>query len=374
LPLTVDGPMARTVADAALMLSVLAGPDPRSPLAIAEDGDRFTRPLGRDFKGTRVAWSRGLGLPFEPAVKDAMDRQQAVFESLGCVVEEAEPDLSGADEAFRAWRAWAFELQLAKDLEKHRDQLKDTVVWNVEEGARLTGPQLGRAEVLRTQAYHRVREFLERYEFLVLPGSQVPFPVGQTYVTEIDGVHPFYGLEVLFCCWHLVGQRFEVGVGGGRKRLNILRAYCPDDHAYLDRRSSDKNLTAQSLIELFTLMRARHPDTKYFRIYLDNARYHHANVLKAWMAAVQQERGVVFDLKHLPAYSPNLNLIERLWKFLRKKALQQWHPTFEDMQQAVAAVLDNLDRYKSELDSLMTERFQISPRVETVVVGVGRVA
>jgi amidase len=187
--LTVDGPMARTVADAALLLSVLAGPDLRSPIAIAEDGGRFARPLGRDFKGTRVAWSRGLGLPFEPAVREGVDRQRAVFESLGCVVEEAEPDLSGADEAFKAWRAWAFELGLAEDLKKHRRELKDTVIWNIETGARLTGPQLGRAEVLRTQAYHRVREFLERYEFLVLPVSQVlPFPVEQEYVTEIGGV------------------------------------------------------------------------------------------------------------------------------------------------------------------------------------------
>ena len=79
------------------------------------------------------------------------------------------------------------------------------------------------------------------------------------------------------------------------------------------------------LIELFTLMRVRHPDTKLFRIYLDNARYHHAVVLKAWIAQVRQEQGVVFDLKHLPAYSPNLNLIERLWKFLRKRLFHKPH-------------------------------------------------
>jgi transposase len=190
----------------------------------------------------------------------------------------------------------------------------------------------------------------------------------------LDGVYPLYGLEVLFGCWLLVGQRFAVGVGGGRKRLNILGAYCPDDHEYLDRRYTDRNLNAQSLIELFTLMMVRHPETKHFRIYLDNARYHHAKVLKEWIAATQQERGVVFDLRHLPAYSPNLNLIERLWKFLRKEALQRWHATFEEMQQAVAAVLDHLERYEEQLASLMTERFHVSPRVEVVVVGVGRAA
>jgi hypothetical protein len=82
----------------------------------------------------------------------------------------------------------------------------------------------------------------------------------------LDGVHPLYGLEVLFCCWLLAGQRFEVGAGGGRKRLNILGACCPDDHEYLDLRYTDRNLNAQSLIELFTLMMARHSEAKHFRI------------------------------------------------------------------------------------------------------------
>jgi transposase len=187
----------------------------------------------------------------------------------------------------------------------------------------------------------------------------------------VDGVHPLYGLEVVFYCWLLAGQRFEVGVGGGRKRLNILGAYCPDDQEYLDRRYTDKNLNAHSVIELFTLMMSKHPTTKHFRIYLDNARYQHATVLKEWIGKTKKEVGVTFDLRHLPAYSPNLNLIERLWKFLRKEALQKWHPTFEDMQKAVADVLDNLPRYRMQLATLMTERFHLTPAVSTVIVGVG---
>jgi transposase len=188
----------------------------------------------------------------------------------------------------------------------------------------------------------------------------------------IDGVHPLYGMEVVFYCWLLAGQRFEVGVGGGRKRLNVLGAYCPDDQEYLDRRYTDKNLNAQSVIELFALMMSKHPDTKYYRIYLDNARYQHAKVLQEWVEQTRKEKGVTFDLKYLPAYSPNLNLIERLWKFMRKEALQKWHPTFEEMQQAVANVLDNLPLYHEQLTTLMTERFHLSPRIETVVVGVGQ--
>jgi transposase len=186
----------------------------------------------------------------------------------------------------------------------------------------------------------------------------------------VDGVHPLYGLEVVFCCWLLAGQRFEVGVGGGRTRLNILGAYCPDDREYLDRRYPDRNLNAQSVIELFTLMLGKHPQTKYFRVYLDNARYQHARLLKEWIAQTKKDTGVTFDLKHLPAYSPNLNLIERLWKFLRKEALQKWHPSFEEMQRAVAEVLDNLPRYRKQLETLMTERFHLTPVPSTIIVGV----
>jgi transposase len=177
----------------------------------------------------------------------------------------------------------------------------------------------------------------------------------------VDGVHPIWGVEILFYCWLLVGQRLEVGVGGGRKRLNILGAYCPEDHEYLDRRYVKENLNAQSLIDLMQLMRQRHPQVKRFVLYLDNARYHHARLVSAWIAKIQQEEGVVFLLEFLPAYSPNLNLIERLWKFLRKKALQQWHPTFEAMQQEVAGVLDHLADYEKELATLMAERFHLVP-------------
>jgi transposase len=188
----------------------------------------------------------------------------------------------------------------------------------------------------------------------------------------LDGVHPLYGLEVIFYCWLLAGQRFEVGVGGGRKRLNILGAYCPDDQEYLDRRYTDKNLNAQSVIELFTLMMARHASTKHFRIYLDNAKYQHAKLLKEWVEQTKKQSGVTFDLKYLPAYSPNLNLIERLWKFLRKEALQKWHPTFEEMQKAVADVLDNLPLYSEQMTTLMTERFHLTPAISTILVGVGQ--
>ena len=185
----------------------------------------------------------------------------------------------------------------------------------------------------------------------------------------IDGVHPIYGMEVLYYCWLPVGKRLELGVGGGRKRLNILGAFCPDDHEYIDRRYTDENLTAKSVIDLFERVMERHPETKHFRIYLDNARYQHAKVLKAWIVQTKADKGVTFDLKHLPAYSPNLNLIERLWKFMRKEALQTWHESFEKMQEAVARVMDNLPNYAAQMRTLMTERFHLTPEQSTLVVG-----
>ncbi|MDQ4062613.1 MAG: amidase [Actinomycetota bacterium] len=187
--LSVDGPMARTVRDAALMLGAISGPDPRSPISIAEPSSIFSLPLERDFDGVRVAWSRNLGgLPVDGAVTKVLDSQRHVFESLGCVVEDAKPDLRGADEVFKVLRAWRFELAYGELLDAHRDEMKDTVVWNIEEGRRLSGPQIGEAERKRAELYHRVRTFMESYEFLVLPVSQVPpFDVSQRYVTEING-------------------------------------------------------------------------------------------------------------------------------------------------------------------------------------------
>jgi amidase len=186
----VQGPMARDVADATLLLSVLAGPDPRSPMALETPGSAFAGPLDRDLSGLRVAWAPRLdgSIPFEPDVVSTLEPAVKVFTELGCVVEEACPDLSGADEVFRVLRAWQFELGLGTVMDRHRDQIKHAVVANIEDGRRLTGADVGRAEVLHTRLYHRVREFFERYDLLLAPVCQVvPFDADLEYPTEVDG-------------------------------------------------------------------------------------------------------------------------------------------------------------------------------------------
>jgi amidase len=130
----------------------------------------------------------------DPAVVAALEPQVKAFTELGCAVEEACPDFSGAEEAFRTLRAWLFELTLGPVLDRSRELLKPTLVANIEEGRRLTGPDLARAEVAHAALFHRMREFFTRYDLLLLPVSQVaPFPVELEYPTEIDGVpHPGY--------------------------------------------------------------------------------------------------------------------------------------------------------------------------------------
>jgi amidase len=204
-PLSVEGPMARTVQDAALVLSAIAGPDRRSPISQEDPGSAFARPLERDFGGIRIAWSRDLGgLPVDPRVTAVLDGQRRVFEDLGCVVEEAEPDLSSADEVFKVLRAWRFELAYGALLDEHREEMKDTVVWNIEEGRRLSGPQVGRAERLRAEIFHRVRAFIETYEFLVLPVVQVPpFDVKERYVREINGEEMGTYIDWMRSCYYV---------------------------------------------------------------------------------------------------------------------------------------------------------------------------
>jgi transposase len=184
----------------------------------------------------------------------------------------------------------------------------------------------------------------------------------QTRRYYVDACHPVWGLDLVFCCWLLVGQRFLVGMGSGRKRLNILGAYCPDDHEYLDYRLTRDNINGEQFVNFLRLLRSEHPQTERFILYVDGARYYDSPVVKEWL-----KRHPEFHLSQIPAYSPNVNLIERMWKFMRQKALSRWHKTFADMQAAVGEVLDQLEDYRGELRTLMTETFHIIDKEEVPV-------
>jgi amidase len=144
------------------------------------------------------------GLPVDPRVTAVIEAQRSTFEALGCLVEDAEPDFSDADEVFKVWRAWRFALAHGDLLATHRDQLKETVIWNIEAGLKLSGPQIAWAARKQAELHHRVRTFMETYEFLILPVSQVPpFDVGLRYITEINGERMETYIDWMRSCYYI---------------------------------------------------------------------------------------------------------------------------------------------------------------------------
>jgi amidase len=199
------GPLGRTVEDSAFLLSAMAGPDARAPTSIAEAGSLFGRPLKRSFRKTRIAWSRDLGgLPMDQRVTQVLEPTLAMFRRLGCTVAEAAPDFNGASEAFETLRALGFLNRYGALLKERRDALKDTMIWNIEQGLKRTPEQFARATALRSELFHRMRAFLEEYEFLLCPVNQLPpFPVDVEWPREIAGVPLGNYLDWMKSCYYI---------------------------------------------------------------------------------------------------------------------------------------------------------------------------
>jgi amidase len=191
-PLGVVGPIARTAADAALLLSALRGRDPWLPLArpgaAAADPERG-QPLD-SVAGLRIAWSESLGgLPVEPEVTRVLGQARAALAGAGAIITDAEPRLADADEVFQVLRGVRMAGSFGALLRSHRDQLKDTLIWNIEYGLALTGAQIAAAQRRRSAIFGRVKAFLRDYDVLAAPTVQVlPFGTEREWVTEINGV------------------------------------------------------------------------------------------------------------------------------------------------------------------------------------------
>lgn len=204
--LAVDGPMGRTVQDVALMLQAIAGYDSREPISLQQPASAFAADLERDFAGVKVAWSPHLGsLPVDPQVTAAIEPQLSVISDLGCKVEYDQPDFSDAYDIFQTLRAWNFELSFAEHFAAFgEDAFKETIRWNVAQGKKLSAAQISRTEARRTELFHRVREFLERYEYLFLPTAQVPpFPIEWEYPQEIAGVAMNTYIDWMMTCAYI---------------------------------------------------------------------------------------------------------------------------------------------------------------------------
>lgn len=189
LRLPTNGPMARNVADCAYLLSVMAGPDSRDPVSQLDDPAMFARPLDRKFKGTKIAWTPNLGyLEVSKEIVDATSKALPVLRSMGCEVDNAHPELSGVFDTNRTLRGLIFAFQLAQFTPEQRAQIKESVRWDAAQGEKLTGIDVALAEAQRAKICQSINKFLEKYEYLVLPVTQVaPFPVELEYPTEING-------------------------------------------------------------------------------------------------------------------------------------------------------------------------------------------
>ena len=205
LPFSVSGPIARTVADVALFLSAIAGPDSRNPLSIDQDPATFRLPLDRSFKGVRVAWWTGLGgIPFEPEILRVVETSRRVFTELGCIVEDAEPDFSGVDEAFPLIRYVVNHARYAPLVRQCPEWVKDTIRFEVAQAERVTGADLSRALARQALMFAQSRDFFERYSYFVLPVTQVlPFDVTIPYPTEISGVAMTSYIDWMRSCWYV---------------------------------------------------------------------------------------------------------------------------------------------------------------------------
>jgi len=216
--LSTTGPMGRTVSDVALLLSAIAGPHPAVPNALPENGEVFRAPLGRNFKGTRVAFFKDLpGVHIDPRVLAVMESQVRTFEALGCVIERIDPDFEGADEAFKTLRAWNSAATHGERLAKYRALYKDTLLAEVEQGLKLTGEQVARAEKLHGRLWQRFQQFLGKYEYFVLPTNQVPaFDVTVPYLREINGAKLDSYIDWMKTCWYIsITGNPAISVPGG---------------------------------------------------------------------------------------------------------------------------------------------------------------
>lgn len=210
MTMSIVGPMGRTVADTALLHSVLAGFDPRDPSSLPGDGSEYAALAASapaaDLRGVRVGWSQTLGgLPVDPVVTAVLERDgKPALAALQAEIRDIEPDFEGAEEGFRTLRAWEMVQKYGDLYRERRDQLSDNIVANVEAGLGLTAQDVHDAYTARTRLYTRMVALFEGIDVLAAPVVLVPpFPVEWAWPREVAGeVQPDY-LGWMRACWYV---------------------------------------------------------------------------------------------------------------------------------------------------------------------------
>jgi amidase len=207
--LSVQGPMARTVGDIALMLSTIVGPDPRVPISYPVDARALLAATRKpSVKGLRIAWGGDLGItPLDHEVRRVTEAALDVFRKLGARVEAAHPEFTEVGEIVRTSRGASMAARHHDKLAQWKPVMQDNLVRNIEQGLALTPAEIGQGERLRTDLFHRVRAFMERYDLIITPTAAVPpFPVEMTSgPRQINGVEMQHYIQ-----WALLTYAFTV--------------------------------------------------------------------------------------------------------------------------------------------------------------------
>ncbi len=187
--LGVQGPMARTVEDLALLFDAMSGEDRRDLLSKPKPAQSFLSAARAGWLPRKVAYSPNLGItPVDPEIAEITRKAALRFAEAGVIVEEATPDLSGAHECFGVLRARNFATSKGPLLDEHRDKFKPDLIWNIEAGLKLTADQIARAERQRVELARRMDAFLRNFDLLLCPATIVAaFPVEQRYLTHCAG-------------------------------------------------------------------------------------------------------------------------------------------------------------------------------------------
>jgi transposase len=190
------------------------------------------------------------------------------------------------------------------------------------------------------------KEFIDRYKKLredLKSNEKIYF---------MDGCHPTHNVISSYG-WIKKGSDKEIKSNTGRKRINLNGLYSPLDMEILV--IEDETINAQSTIKLLKLVEQKHPELEKIFIIRDNARYYSCKLVQEYLKTSR------IEMIGLPTYSPNLNLIERLWKFFKKIVLyNKYYEKFSDFRKSVLDFFDyDIRNYRKDLLSLMTENFNI---------------
>ena len=191
--MSVEGPMGRTVADAALMLDAMAGLDARDPLSLEAPERPFADAAAAPALPARIAYAPDLGgvTPVADEVREACRRAVERLAAAGVEVEEASPDLTDAPETFQVLRGAGFVAGMEPLYATDRDRLKPDIIWNIEFGLSLSVERIAQAEQARGAIFQRMSEFMAGYDLLLCPTACVaPFDVSTRWIREVSGV-PF---------------------------------------------------------------------------------------------------------------------------------------------------------------------------------------